>query len=335
MNDSTLPLVTMVSVFYNRAYCANKSVQSMVDQTYPNLEIILVDDCSTDDTLQELRKFEGERVTVITHENMGFTKSIIGAIKNHSKGELIAIHGSGDISFPDRVMKQVEYMGLNPDTGAVACGCEVYSEKSKESHYVARDFTIEKNQLLKRHSNIFSQGEVMMRRSAYSKVGGYRPEFVYAQDYDLWLRINEVSNVARFSEILYLEFGRLDGVRNSIDKAVKQKKFSQLAMHSAYSRIQGKDALDSLQDDVFAPLEGSVPLSERFARLALREMASGDLELSEAYIREAAHYNNGLKVKFINYLRTTTFLLALLRWVRKIRLDLKNRKNRKFKNMNA
>lgn len=335
MEKDKTPLVSMVSVFYNRAYCLDKSVSSMLDQTYPNMEIILIDDGSTDNTLEELNKFKSyPRVKVISHENLGFTNSIKKAVEEVSSGELIAVHGSGDVSFPNRILKQVEFLNSNLDVGIVGCGCEIFSEKTNESHFAIRPFKLEKGQFLQRGTNMFSHGEVMMRKENYTLAGGYRPHFNLAQDFDLWLRINETTGVARFSEILYLEFGRADGVRNDPVKAIKQKKFSHLAMLSSYSRQKGDDILNQVTEgeDVFDLLEGSVSLSDRFSRLALREMGSRDMVLSEAYIREAAHYNNSLKVKFINYIRTTTFLLALLRGVRKIRLDFRNRKSKK--NMN-
>ncbi len=324
MDRKTLPLVSMISVFYNRSYCVIDSVQSMINQNYRNLEIILVDDGSTDSTLDKLRKFESSKVKVVSFQNVGFTNAIKKAIDEISNGELIAIHGSGDVSYPDRVKKQVEYMQQNPDTGVVGCGCEVYSEKTKESHFAIKPFKIGQNNLLNRGANVFSHGEVMIRKSIYNVVGGYRQEFVYAQDYDLWLRINEHSSLARFSDVLYLEFGRHDGVRNHVDKAVKQKKFSQLAMHSAYSRMQGHDILNSINDDVFAPLKGSEALSNRFARLALREMASGDLKLSKAYITEAVYYKNSYRLQILDFIGNNSFLLQTLGAIRKIRLKYRS-----------
>ncbi|MEL7029538.1 MAG: glycosyltransferase family A protein, partial [Pseudomonadota bacterium] len=95
----TAPLVSVVTIFYNRADHVRSSIESLLSQTYPNMEIVAVDDGSTDDTLRELQAIEDPRYRVISKENTGFTRSLNFAIAQTS-GAYVAIHDAGDISYP-------------------------------------------------------------------------------------------------------------------------------------------------------------------------------------------------------------------------------------------
>lgn len=113
----------MVSAFYNRASAVMESVGSLLAQTYENLEIIVVDDGSRDDTVGQLRQLQDSRIRIISRENRGFVASMNEAILA-SSGEIIAVHGSGDISLPQRISRQVECLQGNPEIGVVGCWVE-------------------------------------------------------------------------------------------------------------------------------------------------------------------------------------------------------------------
>jgi glycosyltransferase involved in cell wall biosynthesis len=127
------PLVSIISVYYNRKNFVSASVQSLLNQSCPELEIILVDDGSTDGTLQALQSFSNPRVRVITGTNQGFVKALKGAIET-AHGSLIAIHGSGDVSQPQRVEKQVEFLLGHPEVGVVGCYVSHAAKKQKSFH---------------------------------------------------------------------------------------------------------------------------------------------------------------------------------------------------------
>ena len=109
-----MPLVTAITVFYNREAHVAQSVESLLAQDYPNLEILLVDDGSKDGTLDALQAYESDlRVSVISGRNQGLVGALRAAIAQ-AQGSLIAIHGSGDISLPNRLSRQVEALGRAP-----------------------------------------------------------------------------------------------------------------------------------------------------------------------------------------------------------------------------
>jgi len=244
MND--YPLVTMISVFYNRGYCVNESVQSMIDQKYPNLEIILVDDESIDNTLEELKNFESDpRVKVVTHKNMGFTKSIKKAVEKIANGEFIAIHGSGDISHPERIEKQVRSM-LN-DKNIAVCGAANNNIKAADSTVLdSHIFTakvIEKNHFY--FAVPFTHGAAMFSKDKYNLIGGYDERFNLCQDWDLWLRFIDAGlDIVYISDLLYSRYEREQSVSNSSD----MKGFMHIeAITKIHQKAQDRDeVLDSL-----------------------------------------------------------------------------------------
>ncbi|MDZ7835005.1 MAG: glycosyltransferase family 2 protein [Alkalibacterium sp.] len=115
-------LVSIVTVYYNRENQVKESIESLLNQTYQNIEIIAVDDGSTDNTYKLLSSYKDSRLKVIRHTNSGFVKSIRKAIE-HSNGDIIAVHGSGDISFLNRIEKQVSVLKNNSRIGVVSCYC--------------------------------------------------------------------------------------------------------------------------------------------------------------------------------------------------------------------
>lgn len=280
-----MPLVSVISVFYNRGGLVDFSVKSLVEQTYLNIEVILVDDGSTDNTLEELRKFESENVKVVTHENCGFVFSVKKAVEEISSGELIAIHGSGDYSLASRIEKQVEFLQEHPQVGVVGCGREIINNNVAIKN-IAHTF-FGKNEVILRKGSPVSHGEVMMRRDIYDLVGGYRTEFTYAQDYDLWLRMNEHCSISRIPCLLYREFGQPAGVRNSLEKTVIQQKLFELARVRAQARLASGNDIINHEDDIFSPLVGSAEAAHRFFVYASISAVEGNTTWAKRFAKES------------------------------------------------
>lgn len=223
------PKITIITGYYNREEYVDYSIKSLLDQSFTNFELIIFDDCSSDKTYENLKAITkgDDRVVLIRHEkNTGFVKGLIKAIEI-SKGDYIAIHGSGDISHKDRIYKQSLFLDNYPEVQVVGC------------HYINRDpaNNISKrtqHSLLHKRTSLFSSnplshGEVMFRKSVYSKVGGYRDVFKFSQDKDLWLRMSTHGDIAVIQEVLYERIINFEGVSYKVEKLIEQKKYSYLA----------------------------------------------------------------------------------------------------------
>jgi hypothetical protein len=238
-------LVSIVTVYYNRGDVVTDSIESLLSQTHRDIEIIAVDDGSTDDTYDRLLAFDDERLTVFRHRNQGFVGSIRKGI-DLAKGDVIAIHGSGDISHPERIARQLAVLAERPDIGVVGCYVENRNLlRNTSTLHMPRVGPDAGRQLAE--TNFLMHGEVMFRRQVYDAVGGYRPFFRMAQDRDLWLRMSERTGFHIVPEVLYTRFVRLDGVGGGRpDRRAAQVLLSNLAVHCYEARRRNQpDPIDA------------------------------------------------------------------------------------------
>lgn len=172
-------------------------MESLIKQSYDNIEIIIFDDASSDDTYLNLSEFVGKdaRIRIIRHTvNVGFTKGLINAIAE-AKGEYIAIHGSGDVSKPHRIERQVAEFENNAALAIVGCNAERVT--------VDGEFVELVDNARRNIEYPFLQGEIMYRRKYLEDVGGYRDFFVYGQATDLWQRLLQRYEYRIVDEVLY------------------------------------------------------------------------------------------------------------------------------------
>ncbi|GBO83162.1 glycosyltransferase [Marinobacter salsuginis] len=288
MSSESQASVTIISVFYNREGYVDRSIKSIVDQTYPNVNILLVDDGSKDKTYDELKKFESSKVTVVTHENKGFTKSIADALKG-IKTDYIAVHGSGDISYPHRIEKQVQALEADPD--AIMCGVAsqnihheslmpIDSQTFPRAKVYVSDFF---------KGTPFTHGSVVYRASEYHRFGGYDPRLTYTQDWDLWLRMLKAGGYALFlEEMLYARINFPNGASNSAEKAVNQFLHGR-AVHYLFNN-EDVDRNEFLKNGVTTELFRSDPylraeMRAGLSRRALRLRINGMKEESDQLIK--------------------------------------------------
>jgi hypothetical protein len=228
------PRVTVVTGYYNRKNLLKRTIDSILSQTFRDLELIVFDDASTDGSALRLRELEEEYAdprlrTVIHPTNRGFVRGLKESIQLSSpSSEFIAIQGSGDISAPRRIEQQVALLDERGEVGVVGCWFETVNEttQSRSTRRLVAD-DVGFNELLL--GNVFSHGEVMFRREVYDRVGGYRTEFKFTQDYDLWLRLIQICSFATVKEVLYERFLLNDGVALTPSKLIDQRRFQILA----------------------------------------------------------------------------------------------------------
>lgn len=225
-----MPKVSVITAYYNRAPVLRRTIESVLNQTYADIELIVVDDSSTDDTAKRLTELTSEwqdpRLQIVINEqNKGFVQSVRDAIED-STGEFIAIQGSGDVSLPDRIARQVEMLNAQPGVVAVGCWYHNVDEVSGAVEAFRPDASASADGV-----TTFTHGEMMMRRSAYEKSGGYRTEFKVAQLTDLGFRLHRIGTFATVPEFLYERHLQGDGITYNPSKLIKQAQYLTLAHH--------------------------------------------------------------------------------------------------------
>ena len=195
------PLVSIVTSVYNRLAYAQPSLDSLLAQTWPNFEIVMVDDGSTDGTEDWLDSLTDPRIRVLRQENQGNGAGLNTAIAA-ARGELIAIHDFGDICHPDRVARQAEVLLSHTEIGVVSCWLSRRDVVSGDRTYLHHRKTLPFRDAILR-SAPFSHGEVMYRKALWRAAGGYRREFRYAVDRDLFIRLSRLCEYHVIEEELY------------------------------------------------------------------------------------------------------------------------------------
>jgi glycosyltransferase involved in cell wall biosynthesis len=202
------PLVSVVMPSFNSAATIEATLRSVVAQTYPSLEIIVVDDGSSDDTVERARAVACDRPIQVVAEgrNQGAPRARNRGAEL-AKGELLAFLDSDDSWSPEKVERQVEAMLAAPET--VLC----YTQIRHDDHLGREIYTSEYArsgalgpELLTRNV-VGSTSSVMIRRDAFFGVGGFDPGFTACQDWDLWVRLAQAGPfaccAAPFTQLLH------------------------------------------------------------------------------------------------------------------------------------
>ncbi|NGM63271.1 glycosyltransferase [Sphingobacterium sp. SGG-5] len=199
--EKNLPTVTVFMAAYNAAPYITKAIQSILNQTFRDFELLIVDDGSTDNTVDVVNSFHDPRIRLIKNESnkgLGFTRNV--ALKE-AEGEFLAILDSDDIASANRLEKQVRHFSTNPKL-AVLGSCAHIIDKNGNRTGKNIELSNHSDQLCATlfFSNTFVHSSIMMRTSVFREVGGY-PNYPVAQDYALFARIGlkyEVGNLPEY-----------------------------------------------------------------------------------------------------------------------------------------
>ena len=231
-------MITVLLSVFNGGKWLDKSISSILIQTYHNFEFLIINDGSMDNSLEIIKKYSliDKRIKIFSHKNIGLTKSLNEGIKN-SKGKWIARIDADDIACPERLELQLNYANKH-NLSLVGCQSNIIdaNDKFKQKIYIPTD-SKKLYENLKKQKSFFSHSSVLFDKNLVLKLGGYRETMNKAQDYDLWLRIAEVSKIGaiKYTGVLIREHNKR--ISNK-DKGIEQRIYAHCAN---VSRILRKD----------------------------------------------------------------------------------------------
>lgn len=232
--------VSVIMPVYNGERYLPEAIHSILDQTFKNFELLIVNDCSTDNSERVLRTFTDQRIRIITNKrNLGLVETLnIGF--GQARGTYLARMDQDDYADATRLKKQVDFLELHPAIGVLGTTTYIMSQAGEVigiNPSLLHDSEL-KLQLL--YQTPFSHGSVMLRRDVlenleppyYNKAAGN------AEDYDFWSRLAPLTTFANLSEPLYGWRNNPTGMSNS--ESEKQRRFadrnSQSNLRSPYLR---------------------------------------------------------------------------------------------------
>lgn len=194
------PCISVVMSVYNGELYLENAIESILEQTFTDFEFIIVDDNSTDGSWAVLTRFSDPRVRLVRNqENIGLTRSLNKGLRL-AQGIYIARMDADDISLPERFERQTAFFSTFPDIGLLGVAYWNMNSKGEKQNLVrppTADSVIRWNMLF---GPVLAHPGVMFRRDLIAKVGSYNENTHFAQDYELWSRMANVTKMANLNE---------------------------------------------------------------------------------------------------------------------------------------
>lgn len=232
-----LPLISVVIPSFNKVGYIADTLDSILNQKYPNLELIIQDGGSDDGTVEIIKKYAKKYAQIITWESQkdnGQVDAINKGLKK-SKGKIVTFINADDIYVKGSLVKVGKFFLKNPETLWLVGRGKVINDKGKEVYTTVTRY---KNSLLKANKywllqtlNYFIQPSVFLSREAYKKYGPFKGTSKFVMEYDLWLKIGKI----KMPEVLLVTLScfRLsqEGLSLNISKEILRNDFEITQKH--------------------------------------------------------------------------------------------------------
>lgn len=222
------PTVSVIMPTYNRAKYLKKAIKSVLNQTFLDFEIIVINNFSTDETLDVVQSFNDNRIKIINFNNDG----IIAKSRNkgilHSTGKYIAFLDDDDLWCFNKLELQIQYLELNKEFDLVYSRAVIIDEFDNKQGLLIDPEDSKTGYIFKEllHNNFISILTVLVKKSVFDEVGLFNEEYNAraAEDYELWLRIAINSKFGFINNTLALYRMHSSNVSSSINKPLLRQK---------------------------------------------------------------------------------------------------------------
>ena len=198
------PLISIIIPTFNRASMLDNSIESVRQQTFSDWELIIVDDASTDETENVIRKHMAEdiRIRYIKHNsNIGANATRNRGIQE-SSGDYIAFLDDDDRWNPDKLSLQYDYFKEHPDVGVVYCGYRYIDQNSKSIFKIEWPRYMGDVSVILLRNNFIGSSVPLFKRECFELAGQFDEKLTSCQDWDMWIRIAQIFHFSYINKIL-------------------------------------------------------------------------------------------------------------------------------------
>lgn len=237
------PLVSVIMSVYNGSAFVEEAANSILVQSYRNIEFIIIDDGSTDHCPEILKRLarSDSRIRLIIQENCGIPITANRMIEQ-SRGRYISLMDHDDVKLSDCIAKQVDYLNKRPHCVAVGALSRTINEhgkvlkRRKKISYKLQSYSVRRPNFLTFPPEIpsITNPSALIRSDAVKLVGGYRENLIYAHDFDLWFRLSKLGEIHQINDELILY--RVHGKNTTVTKRLEILRFEIIVVLSALSR---------------------------------------------------------------------------------------------------
>lgn len=193
------PRITVLMSVYNAELYLDECIISILNQTYSNFILLIIDDGSTDSSLKIINSYSDKRIYLIQNEvNIGLTRSLNNALKD-IRTEFIARIDADDVCLENRLLVQLNFLDKNKDYAMVGSSAIKINNSSQHIGEIVVPNDNLKERLF--FNNTFIHSTIMVRTGVIKKFL-YNDKLKYAQDYYLWIKIVQMHNIANIDEKL-------------------------------------------------------------------------------------------------------------------------------------
>lgn len=226
------PKVSVIMAAYNHERYVGKAVESVLGQTYEDWEMIIIDDCSKDHTADVVRQYEDERIKFYQSQNNKGAIKTFNKLLELAQGEYVAILGSDDIWYSNKLEKQIDYLEKNTSVAVCFSWADIINEDGEIYPNGACDIDInvfnQENRTQGQwfryffeYGNCFCHPSSVVRKKVIDVVGGFDLRFLQLHDYYYWTEILQKYPIYILQEPL-IQYRRVDKENSSISAGTKE-----------------------------------------------------------------------------------------------------------------
>jgi glycosyltransferase involved in cell wall biosynthesis len=309
MNEN--PMISVVMSVYNAEKYLDEAIKSILSQTYRDFEFIIINDGSTDKSLEIIKKYQDqdERIVLISRENKGLIASLNEGIEK-ARGKYIARMDADDISLPTRFEEQVEFLDKNQDIGVCGTWVEVFGENRKPTIW---KMPINEDELKVRllFSVTFAHPSVMIRKELIGNHNlQYKKEYKHAEDYKFWVDFSKYTKFANIPKMLFRYRYLETSVSRVADNAKDEQRYQTIS--SIFKEMLNELGVKNTEEE--NRLHFIIGLNERIAKEDI------DFNFLHKYLTKLIEANKITKVfhqKYLEKYLAKKFLIVVYYKMRK------------------